>query len=237
MVDLRHRRDDHRAAQRGRQPLHRGAGFRALGGDAGHDDRPTRLLEHFQDRLESAVRNDPDALDRATERGKANRVVDRRCADEVRGSGDVDRAGTLGDCRAQGALHDLADGLRRDRRGPFGNRPEKGVVVQHLVREQLLALGLDLARDRQHGDAIEIGVGDGVHEVRRAGTERGQAYARLAGELTVGLRHQTRGSLAGREHERHVLAARGLEELDAGIAGVAEDAVDACRLEVGDNDV
>ena len=42
-------------------------------------------------------------------------------------------------------------------------------------------LGADLAGDRDQRNAVELGVGDGRDQVRRAGSARGHAHARLAG--------------------------------------------------------
>jgi len=234
---LGHRRHDHRCAYGLGQMDERRARAAPHRRDACENHRPACGLEQF-DRIGfgSADRKHLRCAQHAHGR-QLDFVVARLGADHIRRGGEMHRPGALGACDAQRLAHDGADGVRLHRDRPFADRREQTVVIDHLMGKIGLALALDLARDRQHRNPVEIGIRHGIDEVGRARAERGQADAGTPGELAVGFGHQAGGALARAEDEAHAFTARRLQEFDRGIPRVAEDVADAGGGKILDDDL
>ena len=104
------------------------------------------------------------------------------------------------------ALERLAHRLGHHRAGldarvPLRERPEDVDDVDELVRLLVQQIARELARDRHHRRAVEVGVGEPGGEVGRAGAERGQAHAGLAGEPAPHVGHERRALLVADRDE------------------------------------
>ena len=89
--------------------------------------------------------------------------------------------------------------------------------------------GADLAGDRQHGDAVELGVGDGRDQVGRPRSAGGHADADLAGAAGVSLGGKPAPLLVARQNDADLTAKAGqsLVQWDAGPARIGENRIHA----------
>ena len=95
-------------------------------------------------------------------------------------------AGLLGLGDLERLAHDLGNDRRvRQARVPLRDRLHHANDVDVLVRLLVHPLEVALAGERDERRTVEVGVGDGRHEVRRAGPERAEADAGVAGEAAV----------------------------------------------------
>ena len=92
-----------------------------------------------------------------------------------------------------------------------------------------ITCGLHLAGDGDQRNAVELGVGDGRDQVRRAGAAGGHADARLAGGAGVALRREAAALLVPRQNRADLVveARQRLVQRHAGPARIGEDHVDA----------
>ena len=112
------------------------------------------------------------------------------------------------------------------------DRREHPAVIDDLVGEELLAGTLDLAGDGQHRHAVQGRRGHAVQHGGRAGAEGGQAHPRKARRHGRALGHERGGRFPDRRHHLDAVLARGLHEVDDGLARVAEDVPHAGRANV-----
>ena len=233
---LGHRRHHHRHAQRFGQPGKRAMRSRALRGDAGEHRGAPGCTHPLRDVRRGVLER--DYLRRRIQRFERRQhhcVIQRLGADHIGVRGDMHRAGTLGHRRAQRFSHHDTDRVGRHMGRPLAHRREDPIVVEHLVRERLFALALDLAGDGDHRNPVEPRARNCIDKVRRTRTECRHAHPRAPGEKAVRLGHQACSAFAPPEHELHAGTARSLHEFDVRVAGIAEDVADARRREVLDH--
>ena len=96
-----------------------------------------------------------------------------------------------------------------------------------------------LAGDGDQRDAVELGVGDGGDEVRRAGSAGGHAHADFAGAAGDALGGERAALLVARQDRAQLVREAGerLVQRHAGAARVGEDRVDAVVHQRLDEDV
>ena len=87
--------------------------------------------------------------------------------------------------------------------------------------------GAHLAGDGQHGDAVELGVGDRGHQVRGPGTAGGHADADLARAPRVALRGKPAALLVPRQNHAELVAEarEGLVQGNARAARIGENRI------------
>jgi hypothetical protein len=95
-----------------------------------------------------------------------------------------------------------------------------------------------LPGDRDHGNRIHEGIGQGGDEIGRAGAAGGHAHAHLAGGAGVTGGHETAALFVAREDGADFfrLRQRLVEEL-AGAAGIGENRIDALMFQARDQDL
>ena len=106
------------------------------------------------------------------------------------------------------------------------------VQVDFLVRMAAVEVRLHVAGDHDHRDRVERGVGHAGGGVGQPGTEMRQQHARLAGRARVAVGGVRRDLLVARADVADAAAAERVEQADDGVAGEAEDDLDAEALEV-----
>ena len=94
-----------------------------------------------------------------------------------------------------------------------------------------------LAGDHEHRHGTELGVGGGGDEVGRAGAERGQADAGLAGESAIGGGHEAGGLLVAGQHQPDRGARERVEQVEVFLARHAVDGVHTLVFEAADKEV
>jgi hypothetical protein len=86
---------------------------------------------------------------------------------------------------------------------------------------------LFLAGQHQHRHGAEMGIGRGGGEIQRAGPERRQADAGMAGQAAVGRGHEGGGLLVPGQYELYLRMAQRFQDVEVFFARQREDAVDA----------
>jgi hypothetical protein len=111
-------------------------------------------------------------------------------------------------------------------RGPLGQRPEGGAVVELLEGLALADAPRDLPDEHDHRRRIlpgDVNAGRGVGGAGAAGDE---ADARAAGELAVGLRHHGGAAFLAADGDRDGRVVQRVERRKIALARNAEDVVD-----------
>ena len=136
----------------------------------------------------------------------------------------VSGAGSLFLGQAEGLADAGGDAVAADHL--FGELGQRAHHVHHIDNLELALLaGLDrlLAGDHDHGHGAQLGIGSGGHEVGGAGAQGGHADTGLAGESTIGGRHETGGLLMAGNHQFDFRAAQGLQQVQVFFPGDGED--------------
>src|SRR5207249_4735301 len=79
----------------------------------------------------------------------------------------------------------------------------------------------------KRGSAVEVGLRDSGHEIRRTGAERAEAHTRNAGEGRCCLSHECGGRLVFGQHELEACLTESFDEVDDLPAGMPEHVPDA----------
>ena len=119
----------------------------------------------------------------------------------------------------------------------LGQRRHAGDDVDDLEARLLAGHDPLLAGDHDHRHGAELGVGGAGREIERAGAERRDANARLAGQPAVGRRHERRRLLVAGQDQLDRRAAQRFDDVEVLLAGHAENPLDALVLERGDQQV
>ena len=131
----------------------------------------------------------------------------------------------------------LADAPLFEAEGPLGDRREQRVVVDPHLDAAPELLGDKIAGERDHRRAVEESAADAGREVGRAGPERRDSEARLAGHPPGDVGGETRRAFMGGEDEIDPALAHRFHQREHVAARNAEAAVDAGRLERRDDQV
>uniref|UniRef100_A0A914YS09 Uncharacterized protein n=1 Tax=Panagrolaimus superbus TaxID=310955 RepID=A0A914YS09_9BILA len=94
-----------------------------------------------------------------------------------------------------------------------------------------------LAGDHDHRPRTQQRVSSAGGEVERTRAERGQAHARLAGQATIGGRHEHRRLFVAGDDQLDAGMAERLDHIEVLFAGDAENTLDAFVLKCGDEQV
>ena len=151
---------------------------------------------------------------------------------DVLGQLDVGRAGLL----ALGDLERLAHHLGDDvgvvqARVPLGDGRHHAHQVDVLVRLLVHALQVALAGERHQRRAVQVGVGHRGGQVQRAGAERAQAHAGVAGQAAVGVGHVAAALLVADGDEVDRRARERLVQVQGLLTRDAEDVLDPLGLQ------
>ncbi len=164
---------------------------------ARQDDRALRGEDRFEGLVHDLVGRPGPAQ---TLRLDGLRV--RRHARDVFGQLDVARARLLRRRQLEGLADDFGDVVRvAERPAPLGEGAVHLVHVHVLVALFMEPHAVRLAGDGDDGSAIEIGVRNARHQIRRAGAERREAHARFSGQAAVHVRHEGGALLVPRQNE------------------------------------
>src|SRR5207244_13320947 len=134
---------------------------------------------------------------------------------------EVDRALARRERDAQAAVDDRRGVARGEARLPLGDRRVERAQVELLVGRDLVAVGRELAGEREDRRAVEVAVRDPGDQVRRARAERREADARDAGARGRGLGDEAGARLVPREDELEPGLSKALDEVHDLAAGVA----------------
>ena len=85
-----------------------------------------------------------------------------------------------------------------------------------------------------NGRAVHVGVGHAGHQVGGAGSQRGQADARPAGQAAVDVGHEGGPLLVSRRHKTNGTVQEHFEEVDVFLAGNAENVLHALIFQTAD---
>ncbi len=146
------------------------------------------------------------------------------------------RALFLGD--TERLADDGRDGARRhDLPRLLGQRLHRADDVDDL--EARLLAGDDALLPGDHDDrpCAKQRIRGAGGEIQRAGAERGQAHARLAGQAAIGGRHEHRRLLVAGDDQLDAGMAQRLDHVEIFFAGNAENALDAFVLKCGDKQI
>jgi hypothetical protein len=200
---------------------------------AGQDQRPRRVDDQLRGVLDRLVGRLGEVglvrFDRAE-------IIRDGCRRQVLGELDVGRARLLELGHTEGLSDDLGDGAGQlDALVPLRYGLEHAHDVDELVRFLVELVEPGLARDRDHGSMVEIGIGDPGHEVGGTGSEGGHRDGRSAGQATVDVGHE-RGALLvpRRDVADGVLAAQRVQDVHRLLARDREDVLAALGLEAFD---
>ena len=120
---------------------------------------------------------------------------------------------------------------------PLRDRAEQRYEVDHLVRLLVEPVQPGLRRERHQRVRVELGVRDPEDEVERAGAERREADARLAGQRAVGVGHERGTALVPGRHEADRAVRQRVDDVQVLLAREPEDVLDAFVLETGDEEL
>ena len=159
-------------------------------------------------------------------------------AGDVLGQFQQHRARPLFHGDAEGVAHEGrnaagADDLARQ----LGQRLEGADHVDDLEPGLPAAHDPLLPGDHDHRHGAEQRIGRAGRQVQRAGTERGDADARLAGQPPVGRGHERRALLVAGQDQLDRRIAQAFDDVEVLLAGNPENAVDALVLECGDQQI
>ena len=135
-----------------------------------------------------------------------------------------------------GLLERLAHHLRRriphrHHVAPLRDGTEQRHEVDELVGFLVDAVKPRLRRDRQHRVRVQLGVRDAQHQVDRAGSQRREAHAGLAGQRTVRVGHERRTAFVPRRDEPDRGVGERVHHVQVLFAGQPEDVLDTLVLE------
>jgi hypothetical protein len=205
----------------------------AHGGRTDHRDRPAGRCDQFTGAGDRPVRGPGEARGYGRGRHRFPRGRQRHVFRQV----EMHRPLGLGERQRDRRIHDFGDAPLLQPEGRLGDRCEQGMVVDpHLDAAADLA-GVEIAGDRDHRRAVEIGAADAGREIGGAGPKRRDAQARPASHAPGHVGGKPGRALMGREHEVDPALAHRLHQRQHIAARNAEAAVDARRLQDGDDQV
>ena len=209
-----------------------------LGGPApdhavpGEHEWPVRLLNQVGGFLQtgSIGRWTPDAFD-----WKRFGVRARLFIGDVFGQLDVRRTGLL----RLGQLERLPDDLWNRVRAldpciPLGDWVKEAQDVDELMRFPMDPRQIGLCGDRDERCSIEERVGHARDEVRRTGSQRRNADARMGREPSLDIRHERGGLFVAREDEADGAFAKRVHQIQVFLPRNPEDETDPLVLQARD---
>ncbi len=228
-----------------------------LGGEEGNAGLLDELFEHPAGHLAVRARADdehrrPGVLDhlhrlahrlwlsrRAPCGGAHDRTAVGLLLGDILGKLEVDRAGLFLFGEAIGLAHAARDIVARcELVSILRDRLHHRHHVEDLEPALLRFLDRLLPGDHQHRHPAERRIGRRGDEVRRAGPQRGDADAGLAGVPAIRRRHEARALfVAGQDQPDLVGSAEAVEEIEVLFAGHAEDVFAPFSLEALDEEV
>ena len=105
----------------------------------------------------------------------------------------------------------------------FGDRPHHVDHIEDLEPALLRFLDGFLAGDHQHRHAAQKGIGRRGDEIGRAGPERGEAHARLAGMAAIGGGHEAGALFVAGQNQAYLgRSLQAVEKIEILLAGHAE---------------
>ena len=202
-------------------------------GRAQHDQRPLGLEDQLGRPVERRARGD-----RRVDRMRRDRShVRPRLVGDVLRQFEMHRARPLLLRDPERLAHQRGNGRRADDlAGHLGQRRHGRDDVHDLEARLPAAQDSLLAGDHHHRHRAEQRIGRAGREVERAGAERREADAGLAGQAPMGRRHERRRLLVPGQHQLDRRAAQRFDDVEILLARNPEDLLDALVLERGDDE-
>ena len=139
---------------------------------------------------------------------------------------DVNRAGDFAASRGHGLIDGGGQGVGPGAGGPFGEGPEKRLVVHvHLGHPVAHGIAL-LGGGRDQPRTVEQGAAHPGSQVGGTGAEGAMAQRRLAGQAKADIGHEAGRSLVGHQNKRHAPAPHGFHVRNPGASRNAESIPD-----------
>ena len=136
-----------------------------------------------------------------------------------------------------GLRQGLDDAAPLERQRRLGDRLEQRMVVDPHLDAPAELIGVEVAGDRDHRRAIEIGRSDAGGEIGRAGSERCDAQPGCAGHAAGDVGGEAGRAFVGGEHELDPALAHRLHQRQHVAAGNPEAAGDAIGPQRGDDQI
>jgi hypothetical protein len=150
---------------------------------------------------------------------------------------DMHRPLRLAQRDPDGLRQGLDDAPLLERQRRLGDRLEQRMMVDPHLDAPAELVGVEVAGDRDHRRAIEIGRSDSGGEIGRAGSERCDAKPGRAGHAAGDIGGEAGRALVGGEHEVDPALAHRLHQRQHVAAGNPEAAGDAIGPQSGDDEI
>ncbi len=171
----------------------------------------------------------------ATRRRHRRHVLGRRRHRHVLGQVEMDGPRRLAQRDRERLREHRRHATAPQRQRRLRDRTEERVVIDRHLDAAADLRGRDVAGDRDHRRAVEIGAPHARREVRGAGAERGDAEAGHPGETSGDVRGEGRRALVRGEHERQPFRPHRVHQRQHVAARNAEAVADAGRPQRADD--
>jgi len=216
------------------QPAQQAGIGEAHGRGADHRDRSLRRRDQIRGSGDRGVAGRCEAAHR---HGRWWRPLLRRRERHVLRQIEMHRPLGFAECQRDRRAHGLGDAAFFQAERCLGDRSEQRMVVDPHLNAAAELIGIEIAGDGDHRRAVEIGAADAGREIGSAGSERRDGEAGPAGHPPGDIGGKPGRALMGREHEIDAALAHGLHQGKHVAARNTEAAVDAGRLQGGDDQV